>query len=104
MEKARVEDKDWYISCEFISKEMQFYCYNDFVSQCIVLKRLYKKQDFRTKKLYKWYVYASFMKYSQKCLVWEYLNDDATYKELLSRLDKPTSSLEQRNLYNNYKK
>lgn len=77
------EYKNWYASCEFIQKEMQFYSFQDFVEEAFGIKRLYQKLDNRTKKLYQWYVFANHIGYAQKCLIWNFLNGYNTYDDLL---------------------
>lgn len=60
---------------DFISKEMQFYSYEDFMNNAEWIKRLYQKLNRNGKKMYMWYVfskrYISFNKVSQ---IWDILN------------------------------
>ena len=77
------EYEQWFRSCDFIETNMTFYSFKDFLDNRKLIKRLFDSKDIRTKKLYKWYVYASFMTYKRKCLVWDYLNDNMTEHELI---------------------
>ena len=79
---SKKEYEEWFKSCDFIETNMTFYSFNDFIDNRKLLKRLYDLKDIRTKKLYKWYVYASFMTYKKKCLVWDYLNGSINDKDL----------------------
>ena len=69
-----------------IENEMDFYSYEDFYKCAEPLKKMYNKyceNDYRTKKLYCWYVYSREIKYSQKNRIWDYLNNDISLGELM---------------------
>ena len=69
-----------------IDNEMDFYSYEDFYRNAEPLKRMYHafcENDFRTKKLYHWYVYSREIKYGQKNRIWDYLNNDISLGELM---------------------
>jgi len=68
----------------FIECEMDFYSYPDFFEQAEILKKMFIKADIRTKKLYKWYVYSRDIKYGQKNRIWEFLNNDISYHDLIN--------------------
>lgn len=69
-----------------IENEMDFYSYEDFYNNAEPLKNMYQiycEKDFRTKKLYCWYVYSREIKYGQKNRIWDYLNNDISLGELM---------------------
>ena len=69
-----------------IENEMDFYSYEDFYTNAQPLKKMYQtycENDFRTKKLYCWYVYSRELKYGQKNRIWDYLNNDISLGELM---------------------
>src|SRR5574344_2762364 len=70
------EYKEWYKSCEFINNYSQFYSFNDFLEYHVLLYKLFKKMDKRTRRLYQWYIFAGDMNYSQKNAIWDFLNDN----------------------------
>ena len=63
-----------YDDSNFIELEMSFYSFLDFRNNAKDIKFLYDRIGFRTKKLYKWYVYSRTMSFKQKNLVWDFLN------------------------------
>lgn len=74
MKKKEIDE--WYKTCEFIRKELQFYSYNDFKNMCVSYKKLYKSLDHKEKYLLQWYIYANpNVKFSKKEIIWEWLND-----------------------------
>ena len=63
--------------CEFIDDRLQFYNYNDFIENRLIIKTRFKKIPYQSKRIYKWYVYANVhMNMIYKNIVWEYLNGD----------------------------
>jgi len=69
-----------------INKEMDFYSYEDFYNNAKELKNMYHKycdNNYRTQKLYCWYVYSRDIKYSQKNRIWEFLNNDISLGDLM---------------------
>ena len=72
--------------CWFIDSEMKFYTYDDFLMNCLILKRLYDKRLSKYGKLmYKWYLYANIhLSIQQKNRVWSYLNDYITRQDLFN--------------------
>ena len=74
-----------------INSVMDFYSYQDFRNNSILIKKIYMQQNHRTKKLYLWYVYSRDMTEKQKNMVWDFLNNDAFFyneKELDSKNNK----------------
>lgn len=65
---------EWWKACDFIEQELQFYSYNDFLENAILIRRVYINSDPLVKRLYRWYVYSSRMSYKKKCAIWEFLN------------------------------
>ena len=63
-----------YDDSNFIELEMSFYSFLDFRTNAKDIKFLYDHLEFRTKKLYKWYVYSRAMSFKQKNMVWDFLN------------------------------
>jgi len=74
--------------CEFISQNMNFYTYEDFVNARNGIKRLYNGLSRNGKLFYKWYVYANtHMELYFKNAIWDYLNfPDEQYVERLIEL------------------
>lgn len=71
-----------YLDTEFIESAMSFYSYQDFKRNCLIIKKIYLAQGFRTKKLFKWYVYSRVMSIKQKDLIWDFLNNNDSIFEL----------------------
>lgn len=77
------EYESWYKSCQFIREEMQFYSWEDFITQAQSFKMLYRSTTPLIKQLYKWYIMASpNMSLKRKQLIWDYLNDYKTLKSI----------------------
>lgn len=72
---------DLYLDSEFIESTMSFYSYQDFKNNCLIIRKIYLEQKFRTKKLFKWYVYSRLMSMKQKDMVWDFLNNNANIFE-----------------------
>lgn len=69
--------------CEFISREMWFFTYEDFIRNSTAIKRLYDKLSKNGKIFYKWYVYANIhITMNQKNKIWDYIHNYCDKKEL----------------------
>jgi len=70
--------------CYYISNEMRFFSYKDFLINCNAIKHLYKNKLGKYGKIfYKWYIYANIdITMSQKNKIWGFLNDDVSKKGL----------------------
>lgn len=80
---SREEYDKWYKSCSFIRKELQFYSWEDFISQANSFKTLYSSTTPLVKQLYQWYVMASpHLSFKRKQLIWDYLNGYATFESI----------------------
>lgn len=71
---TKEEYEQWYNNVEFIHYEMQFYSFKDFVDNAYLIKSYYEDLTELGIKLYKWYVFANHISYSQKCMIWDFLN------------------------------
>lgn len=69
-----------YRECVFISEELRFYTFEEFVLNAIWIKKMYR--DLEHKLFYRWYVYAHQFSTKRKDAIWEYLNGDINYVEL----------------------
>ena len=73
--------KEEYKECKFIDKFMYYYTYQDFIDNAFVIRSMFLLlKDIR---LYKWYVYSHNMNLARKNAIWEYLNHDIEYEDLL---------------------
>ena len=79
---------EWYASCDFIDNNMKFYSFKEFLKDRRVIKRLFKSMDYRTKKLYQWYINAGQYSYKVKCIIWDYLNDYKTDDDLAKYIEQ----------------
>ena len=70
-----------YKECQFINTEMVFYTYEDFVENAYAIRRLYSV--LRNKLFYRWYVYSHTLSLKRKDKIWEFLNNDIKYDDLL---------------------
>ena len=89
MKKLRKGTKDYYEweeAVDFIRKEMQFYSKEDFLRERVGIKILYMSSNSLEQQLYKWYVYSRCLSYSQKCTIWDYLNNPEMGAEKLTKL------------------
>lgn len=75
--------KEWYESVDFIQNNMQFYSVDDFLHHSVAIKSMYNAMDRRTKKMYQWYLFANYLNYNQKCLIWDYINNVIEYPEFI---------------------
>lgn len=73
---TKSEYYEWYKSCDFIEKQMQFYSYQDFILNKEEIKFWFNHINWKTKKLYQWYVFASPLHYTQKTEIWNILNNE----------------------------
>lgn len=72
-------------TCEFIEEYLRFVTYNDFCKNCKAIKFYFQQLDEKSKRFYKWYVYANvFIDEGRKNLIWHFLNVDDV--DALSRL------------------
>lgn len=70
------ELKEWYKACDFIKKEMQFYCLNDFWENADMIRYYFKHCNSYTRQLYQWYVFANVnINYGQKCEIWDFITE-----------------------------
>ena len=70
-----------YKECKWIDTEMRFYTFEEFKSNAKVIKRLYNCLNHKI--LYKWYLYSHIINLKKKDRIWEYLNDDLGYEDLM---------------------
>lgn len=71
---TKEEYEEWYNTVDFINEEMKFYSFKDFIDNAYLIKRLYDNLPKLGIQLYKWYVFANHISYSQKCMIWDFLN------------------------------
>lgn len=76
MQSKNKELERLYEDTLFIEAEMSFYSWQDFRRNANAIRNMYRYVEFRTKKLYKWYVYSRPMTSKQKNFVWEFLNNE----------------------------
>lgn len=67
---------------DFIIHEMNFYSWEDFLVRAERLKTLYSSSNSLVKQLYIWYVYSRRMTVRRKNKVWDYLNNNISFKNL----------------------
>ncbi len=77
------EYEKWVYSCKFVESSMQFYSYKDFIYYAKYLKELYSNMDGYGKEMYKFYVFSKPIKPKLKFKIWDYLNSNIAYEELL---------------------
>lgn len=76
--------KDDFLECEFIDKSMCFLTFYDFVRQSTRIKECFKSMTKNGRQFYMWYIYANIhMDEFYKGLCWDFLNDYATYGDLI---------------------
>lgn len=68
---------------DFIETQLDFYSFKDFLEHRTRFKTVYRRLEFRTKKLYKWYIYSRKISSKSKEKIWEYLNGDINEKQLI---------------------
>lgn len=93
--------KQWYASVDFIQENMQFYSFEDFVRNSLVIRRLFNEMERHEQKLYQWYVFSGVLAYKHKCIVWDFLNGAVDYVDLVhtNTLTRELyKDLEQRNI------
>lgn len=91
------EYKEWYESVDFIQDYMQFYSIEDFLKNSTIIKSMYLSMRRQTQKLYQWYIFSGRLNYKQKAAIWDYINDNISYPELIHQLRISNGELEQRN-------
>lgn len=80
---SKEEYEQWYKSCKFIRQELQFYSWEDFITQAESFKILYASTTPLIKQLYKWYVMANpNVSFKRKCGIWDYINGYASYEKI----------------------
>ena len=73
---TKQELKEWYKACDFIKREMQFYCLNDFWENADMIRYYFKHCNSYTRQLYQWYVFANVnINYAQKCEIWDFITE-----------------------------
>ena len=73
---TKQELKEWYKSCDFIKKEMQFYSIKDFWENADMIRYYFKHCNSYTRQLYQWYVFANVnINYAQKCEIWDFITE-----------------------------
>lgn len=75
---------DDFVECEFIDRAMRFLTFYDFVRECSRIKQCFQSMSANGRQFYMWYIYANIhMSEFYKGLCWDFLNDYATYGDLL---------------------
>ena len=73
--------EDEYKECKWIDTEMRFYTFEEFKLNAKAIKRMYEHLNHKI--FYKWYLYSHIINLKKKDRIWEYLNDDLEYEELI---------------------
>lgn len=73
--------EDEYKECKYIDTEMRFYTFEEFKSNARSIKRMYDCLNHKI--FYKWYLYSHIINLKKKDRIWEYLNNDLEYEELM---------------------
>lgn len=77
---------EWEEAVDFIKRELQFYSKQDFLEHRAAIKALFITCNNLEKQLYKWYVMSRCLSYSQRCIIWDYLNNPDMTAEKLTNL------------------
>ena len=76
VDKSKEKYNEWYRACDFIKREMQFYCLNDFWENADMIRYYFKHCNSYIHQLYQWYVFANVnINYAQKCEIWDFITE-----------------------------
>ena len=76
VDKSKEKYNEWYRACDFIKREMQFYCLNDFWENADMIRYYFKHCNSYIRQLYQCYVFANVnINYAQKCEIWDFITE-----------------------------
>ena len=76
VDKSKEKYNEWYRACDFIKREMQFYCLNDFWENADMIRYYFKHCNSYIRQLYQWYVFANVKRTdAQKCESWDFITE-----------------------------
>lgn len=86
MEESYMKEED-FRNTSFIDAELRWFTIDDFLKECKIIKKVYKKLKPNQVRLYKWFCYANINTTTyQKNKIWDYLNGDINLNQVREAL------------------